>query len=85
MLFSIVSLLDTDLEFPDTLDTIEQRAFYGCKSLRSIKLNEGLDTIPNFCFAYCESLQDIAIPDSVETIDENAFFYCINVRVSRFR
>lgn len=53
------------------------RAFIGCKSLRSIVIPDSVTSIGYWAFRDCSSLTDIAIPNSVTTIWTGAFFGCI--------
>lgn len=51
---------------------IESRAFWGCKNLMKVQLNEGLITIGFYAFLYT-SLPSIYIPMSVVSISSSAF------------
>ncbi|MBR3268852.1 MAG: leucine-rich repeat domain-containing protein [Oscillospiraceae bacterium] len=59
-----------------------KEAFYNCKSLKTVKINEGTESIPAECFRYCTALESITLPDSVQSIncggygDEGAFNNC---------
>ena len=61
---------------PDSLRSIERRAFEGCSSLESLELPEGIDEIYYDVFRNCVQLSSIYIPESVETILEGAFEGC---------
>ena len=52
------------------------RAFIGCKSLRSIVIPDYVTSIGDSAFKCCESLRSIVIPDSVTSIGDRAFFGC---------
>ncbi len=65
---------------PDTVSKIGWKAFYGCKELNTVVLNEGLETIDEGSFAYCTSLVNINIPASVTKIGTAAFGKCYNLR-----
>lgn len=68
-------------EFPTTgLVTIESEAFFGCSSLKAIRLPAGLKTIRKKAFKNCRSLSIIELPDSVETIEEDVFENCIALK-----
>lgn len=61
---------------PDSLRSIEGRAFEGCSSLESLELPEGIDEIYYDVFRNCVQLSSIYIPESVETILDGAFEGC---------
>ena len=50
--------------------------FWGCKSLRFMKIPNSVITISGSAFHNCESLQSVEIPSSVEDIADNAFLGC---------
>jgi len=56
--------------------SINHEAFYHCKSLREVVLNEGLKEIENHAFTRCTSLQSITLPSTVTMIGSNAFASC---------
>ena len=53
--------------------------FSGCKSLKTIAIENGLETIPNVLFSKCNGLETILIPDSVTSIGNKAFYNCENL------
>ena len=55
-------------------------AFYGCRDLREVVLNEGLVKIGNFAFDECRSLESITIPSSVKEICKLAFYKCYGLK-----
>lgn len=67
-------------EYPESLKTIAEKAFYGCKSLKEIQFPKEVDSICDSCFEYCESLEKISFPPKMYTIGKNAFAYCTSLR-----
>lgn len=66
--------------FGDNVTSIGEYAFYGCTSLKSIKLNNGLTEIKNS--AFCNTgLTNVVIPDSVTTLGSRAFGNCKNMEI----
>jgi len=68
---------------PDTVQKINDLAFYSCSMLEKIILPEALTEIGVSAFEKCESLTEIELPDSVTKIGGRAFFSCINLSVLR--
>ena len=55
---------------------IDDKAFYGCQALKTVKLNSGLKTIGKNAFSKCTSLKKITIPQNVSSIKSKAFYGC---------
>lgn len=65
----------TNINLPDGLQKIGNKAFSGCKNLVEIKLPDSVTSIGQECF--CESsLKSIVIPDTVTEIGSAAFWEC---------
>eukprot|EP00986_Skeletonema_menzelii_P003117 scaffold912_cov178-Skeletonema_menzelii.AAC.2 len=60
------------VEFHDDIEIIEECAFWGCHSLRSIKLL-GVRIIKAVAFYNCYGLTDVEFGDKLETIEHSAF------------
>lgn len=58
---------------PDTITSIGECAFRGCKGLKSVVLSENLTEIKSGAFCDCDSLERISIPDGVKEIADNLF------------
>ena len=65
---------ETNYTIPNSVTTIGERAFLGCKSLTSINIPNSVTTIEDCAFSYCGSLASITIPSSVVTIIGNPFY-----------
>ena len=63
-------------EIPDSVTSIGEWAFGGCKSLTNITIPDSVVSIGKDAFWYCTSLTSITIPNSVTSIEAAAFFDC---------
>ena len=63
---------------PSTVTTIGVQAFYGCKGLTSITIDNSVDVIGSLAF-YSSDLCSVTIGNSVESIGDNAFSFCYNL------
>jgi len=70
----------TTIQFPDTIEHIEDYAFYGCSNLKEISFSESLKYIGEYAFEGCSSLTRISIPQNVEYIGVGAFRGCKNLQ-----
>ena len=68
----------TSVLCPDSLIEIKDQAFYGCKNLRRVKLNDGLISIGQEAFLDT-NLKSIELPNTVEEMGVSPFECAINV------
>ena len=61
------------LTIPNSVVSIEYRAFQAIYSLKTFVLDNKLQTIGDYAFVYLQSLRELVIPDSVISIGEGAF------------
>ena len=61
---------------PKHVKNIDNAAFLGCASLKSIELHENIFSIGTHAFSGCHSLFSVKIPNGVETIGNAAFQNC---------
>ena len=66
----------TTVSIPNTVTSIENRAFYNCRMLPAVSLPANLQTIDSQAFSYCRSLDKITLPKTVKTVGSYAFSYC---------
>lgn len=67
----------TSVILPESVRSINFRAFYGCSNLKSIKMPSHLETIGQNAFTRCVKLNDVQIPNSVTAISHGAFNGCL--------
>lgn len=66
----------TTFQIPDTVKTIEYRAFKNCTNLASITIPEGVTKINFYAFEGCTALTSVTIPKGVTRIDYCTFEGC---------
>lgn len=69
----------TEVVLPETIKTIDERAFDRVENLIKVKLNEGLEIIGEDAFTGCENLESVEFPSTLKSIGENAFSYCYKI------
>ena len=60
------------VEFPESLVSIREKAFYGCSSLESVILPESLAFVGENAFGNCESLRSVSYAANVANSIDNA-------------
>lgn len=65
-----------DIGIPNSVHTIENLAFSGCKLLENISFPNSISSIGSWAFSFCESIKYITIPNSVSSIEEGTFNSC---------
>ena len=69
----------TSYTVPNTVKTIDKRAFYNCDNLTDIIISDGVTTIGDSAFASCGNLKNITIPATVTLISTNSIYGNKNV------
>ena len=68
-----------DFIIPDSVISIDGRAFYGCTGLTGITIPDSVTSISDSALDGCSGLTSITIPDSVTSIGWHAFEDCVNL------
>ena len=69
-------LKQTTFTIPDSVRSIEEKAFSGNSHIRSVIAGSRLRTIGNGAFCNCKGLKTIELDEKLETISEEAFSGC---------
>ena len=69
-----------EVNLPDSLEVIEENAFYGCGDLRNVNFGSGLVSIGSQAFAFCNSLLEAELPEAIGFIGSYAFYDCEDLR-----
>ena len=79
VLTNVYALSITSITIPNSVTSIGNSAFWGCKSLTSITIPNSVTSIGDEAFRWCKSLTSITIPNSVTSIGDNAFRFDSNL------
>lgn len=71
------------IEIPDSVEEIEESAFYECKSLNNIKLPKNLKNLNDMLFRDCENLEKVILPETIEKIESNVFSGCTSLSFNK--
>lgn len=66
--------------FPETIESIGDYAFYGCTMLPNLTFGHNLKTMGVSCFEKCTTLTEIVLPNSLKVLRERAFRYCTGLK-----
>lgn len=66
----------TEVNLPDSLETIGIRAFYACRSLRAVTIPDNVKMIRDDAFFGCDNLSELTLGGSLEIIGMQAFYGC---------
>ncbi len=72
----VCPMTKASVEIPNSVITIEDRAFNGCSALTSVVIPNSVITIEDRAFNGCSALTSVVIPNSVTEIGEGAFQSC---------
>ena len=77
--YSFADLLLQKVILPNSLESIGNDAFNGCRFLEEAVLQDGLISIGDDAFRNCISLNEICLPSSLVEIGSNAFNGCVKL------
>ncbi len=69
----------TSLDIPDDVLNIDDEAFKGCKSVKSVTFGSSLNAIGKSAFADCFAIESAIMPDGVQSIGDYAFNFCTSL------
>ena len=71
--------LVVNLTIPDSVMSIEGRAFAGCSGLASVTIPTNVTGIGNYAFWGCSGLTNLTVPDNVINVGDYSFGDCSNL------
>ena len=77
--FSFAQTLLREVVLPQSLVSIENKAFEGCRFLEKVVISDKTINIGNRAFYNCYRLNSVNLPNSLETIGEYTFYNCTNL------
>ena len=65
---------------PDSLENINDSAFYYCEGLTNIEIPSNVTSIESRTFQGCSNLITVKLPENLKNIGENAFYECTSLK-----
>ena len=65
-----------EIQFPNSLTEIKEKAFLGCSALESINIPNTVVNIGSSAFEGCSNLKNVTLPSALKSISSNAFYNC---------
>ncbi len=69
----------TEYIFGESVNSIGQYAFQGCKGIANVSFGNGLTLIDDYAFNGCNGLASVSIPNSVTSLGRNVFENCTDL------
>ncbi len=69
----------TSVTIPNSVTSIGNAAFYGCRGLTSVTIPNSVTSIGEKAFSYCWGLTSVTIPNGVTSIGDSAFYDVLNI------
>lgn len=66
----------TFISLPNSVQSIGERAFEGCRALTTVEMGNGVKTIGFRAFWTCDNLTSLTLSNTLTTIADEAFLYC---------
>ncbi len=74
----------TDINFPSTLVTIDNNAFFRCDGLTELVFNQGLQYVGKSAFSECVGVTKITLTDDIAEFGASAFYMCTNLKTAYY-
>ena len=68
--------VEEDVKIPNGVKYIDELAFLGCNSIKSVEIPDGVYEIGAFAFKRCVNLEKVSVPNSINQISTWAFHEC---------
>ena len=79
-LLGCLSNIEGEVTIPNTVKSIGQNAFRGCKGITSVTIPNSVTSIGSSAFYNCSGLTSVTIPNSVTSIGSSAFSDCSGLK-----
>lgn len=70
----------TNVHLPNTLASINYRAFYLCASITAVVFPDNVETIEDYAFYKCIGIQKLSFGENITTIGSYAFYTCTSLK-----
>ena len=72
------------INIPNSVISINDRAFYGCSGIRTVTIGNSVTTIGAYAFSGCIGITSITIPNAVTSIGHYAFNNCTSLTKTNY-
>ena len=66
----------TSVYVPESIKTIEDRAFCSCDSVLKVYISDGVTSIGEYAFASCKALKEIHLPEGLTSLEDSVLARC---------
>lgn len=75
---------DVEFNFPESITSVGDRAFYGCSRIPKVIMGAGVTSIGTEAFMNCNSITELSISRGCSVISQYAFAGCANLQTVTF-
>lgn len=75
---------DVEFNFPESITSVGDRAFYGCSRIPKVIMGAGVTSIGTEAFMNCTSITELSISRGCRVISQYAFAGCANLQTVTF-
>ena len=79
ILYACPAAYDKNVVIPDTVETIGERAFKGCRFIKEVVIPDSVKTIGSQAFADCKALNKVVMSDNITSFGKEVFLRCSKI------
>lgn len=79
ILYACPAAYDKNVVIPNTVETIGERAFKGCRFIKEVVIPDSVKTIGSQAFADCKALNKVVMSDNITSFGKEVFLRCSKI------